>query len=122
MVVGLPIGLLLFFNLWSGGEIWEFIEAVAVGASDDRSTQAPPRPAGESDSFEPTDEEIRDALGTSWNCFYDPSMNNNWHDDVVCRNGVESYRPILLADLGFVTEEEMRAAAEAHEAELNSGP
>ena len=79
-----------------------------------------PMPEREPVFQEPTDEQIRDALGDDeWSCYYDPSINNDWHDDVVCRNSFESFRPILLPELGFVTESEMIAAGEAYEVELN---
>ncbi|MFF2244276.1 hypothetical protein ACFVTM_08875 [Arthrobacter sp. NPDC058130] len=81
------------------------------------------------DGYVPTDQEIEEAdeesrekiFGKRWSCFYDPTMNENWHDDVRCTNGPKSYRPILLADQGFVTEEDMRAAGQDHENYLNSG-
>ncbi|MFC9352879.1 hypothetical protein [Arthrobacter sp. NPDC057013] len=77
----------------------------------------------------PTDQEIEEAqqeswekvFGKRWSCFYDPTMNENWHDDVRCTSGAKSYRPILLADWGFVTEEDMRAAGQDYENHLNSG-
>jgi hypothetical protein len=55
----------------------------------------------------------------AWDCSYEPSINDNWHDDVLCTNGIESFRPNLLPDSGFVTEEEMTAAGQAYEVELN---
>lgn len=81
------------------------------------------------EGYVPTDQEIEEAqqeswekvFGKRWSCFYDPTMNNNWHDDVRCTNGAKSYRPILLADRGFVTEEDMRAAGQDYESYLNSG-
>lgn len=77
------------------------------------------RPEREPVFQEPTDAEIQDALRTSWDCYFDPTMNDDWHDDVICRDGVESVRPILLPELGFVTEDEMIAAGEAYQVELN---
>ena len=56
----------------------------------------------------------------AWDCFYEPTINDDWHDDVFCTNGVDSARPILLPDQGFVTEAEMIAAGEAYEVSLNS--
>lgn len=82
------------------------------------------------DRYEPTEEQLQaegDAASEQylaesswWDCFYDPTFNDDWHDDVVCLNGADSLRPILLPELGFVTEEEMIAAGEAYEAGLNS--
>lgn len=54
-----------------------------------------------------------------WSCSYEPTMNENWHDDVICRNGQESHRPSLLEGQ-FVTEDDMRSAAADYEAYLNS--
>ena len=69
---------------------------------------------------EPTETEIQDSTRATWDCFYDPSINENWHDDVVCHNGVDSFRPILLPDSGFVTEDEMSVAGDGYERELNA--
>lgn len=102
-----------------------------TGASNgDRQTRTSQRPVQYvEEDYEPTDQEIEAAVQQSleevsgkkgWSCFYDPTMNENWHDDVRCTNGAKSYRPILLADWGFVTEEDMRAAGQEHENYLNS--
>ncbi|MDQ0894842.1 hypothetical protein [Agromyces ramosus] len=119
-VVGIPALILVVFNVWSGGEIFRFIELAASdesgGGPTDQAYVAP-----ESVIEDPTQNEIEDAMSGAWDCFYEPSMNNDWHDDVICRNGVESFRPILLAESGFVTEDEMRAAGDAYEAEVNAG-
>lgn len=102
-----------------------------AGASNgDRQTRTSQRPVQYVDEdYKPTDQEIEEAVqesrekvfGKGWSCFYDPTMNENWHDDVRCTNGAKSYRPILLADRGFVTEEDMRAAGQDYENHLNSG-
>lgn len=119
---------------------------VSWGSNGDRPTSAsrpsvqasrPPVPVQASrppvqhyaEGYVPTDQEIEEAdqesrekvFGKRWSCFYDPTMNNNWHDDVRCTDGPNSYRPILLADRGFVTEEDMRAAGQDYENHLNSG-
>ncbi|KGJ76926.1 hypothetical protein GY21_08775 [Cryobacterium roopkundense] len=78
-----------------------------------------PRPEREPVFQEPTDAEIQDASRMSWDCYFDPTMNDDWHDDVICRDGVESVRPILLPESGFVTEAEMIVAGEAFQVELN---
>ena len=64
------------------------------------------------DQYEPTEEQLRDeadaayeeylAENSRWTCFYDPTMNENWHDDVLCRNGSSSERPLLLLDDPFI--------------------
>ena len=33
-----------------------------------------------------------------WVCYWDATMNENWHDDVACSNGSRSIRPELLTD------------------------
>lgn len=56
---------------------------------------------------------------TGWSCFLDPTMNYDWHDDVLCVNGSEATRPYLLEWMEFVTEDDLRAAAAEYEAQLN---
>ena len=57
----------------------------------------------------------------AWSCRYSPTMNDNWHDDVVCSNGAESHRPLLRTWDGFVEEWEIMESASEYEAELNTG-
>ncbi|KJL45015.1 thermonuclease family protein [Microbacterium trichothecenolyticum] len=54
-----------------------------------------------------------------WQCTYDPTMNENWYDDVVCRNGSQVVRPILREWDDFIEEWEMREEADAYERFLN---
>src|SRR5699024_11933913 len=54
-----------------------------------------------------------------WTCYWDPTMNENWHDDVACSRGSETTRPILLPDWSFVTYDDMMRAAREYEAVLN---
>lgn len=54
-----------------------------------------------------------------WTCYWDPTMNENWHDDVACSRGSETTRPILLPDWPFVTYDDMMRAAREYEADLN---
>jgi hypothetical protein len=56
-----------------------------------------------------------------WSCNYLPTINNNWHDDVLCTRGLERQRPILLPNQTFVTEADMRAAGADYQARLNAG-
>lgn len=56
-----------------------------------------------------------------WTCFYDPTFNDDWHDDVVCSNGSERHRPYLRAWDSFVTEDEIAESALEYENELNAG-
>ncbi|MGB3911714.1 MAG: hypothetical protein WBL06_14695 [Pseudolysinimonas sp.] len=55
----------------------------------------------------------------AWSCFWEPTMNDDWHDDVLCARGLETIRPTLLPDQSFVTEDEMMVAAAEYEATLN---
>lgn len=55
----------------------------------------------------------------AWSCSWSPTYNDDWHDDVICTNGVDRDRPYLLPNDGFVTQEEIMAAAADYEAELN---
>jgi hypothetical protein len=54
-----------------------------------------------------------------WTCTYAPTMNDNWHDDVVCANGVKEGRPYLRAGDNFITPEEMKESARDYEDQLN---
>lgn len=56
----------------------------------------------------------------SWSCFWDPTMNEDWHDDVLCTNGAQRDRPLLLTDWGYVTYDDMMVAAADYEDWLNS--
>lgn len=54
-----------------------------------------------------------------WECFYDPTYNYDWHDDVLCTNGMEYDRPILIPWDDYVEYDEIMEAAMEYEAELN---
>ena len=55
-----------------------------------------------------------------WVCGWDPTLNDDWHDDYLCTNGTSSDRPRLIPDDSFVTRQEIDQAAAAYEAKLNS--
>jgi len=95
------------------------VAVVAVGLA--TALSACSVPTAGSGGPAPGDEEVAEAPASLWECSWDPTMNDDWHDDVVCSRGFDTVRPILLPDQGFVTEDEMRAAGEAYEAELNAG-
>ena len=60
-----------------------------------------------------------DASGAGeWACFWDPTTNDNWHDDMLCTDGVADVRPLLLEGQ-FVTRDDMEAAGQRHADELN---
>jgi len=56
-----------------------------------------------------------------WSCHLDVTFNEDWHDDVVCTNGVEAHRPYLREWDDFVEEWELMESAAEYEAELNAG-
>ena len=54
-----------------------------------------------------------------WRCEYEPTFNEDWHDDAVCSNGVEQQRPYLRKWDSFVTEAELMDSAREYEQQLN---
>lgn len=80
---------------------------------------APPRatvPTDDPPSFVPEPE------GTGlWTCGYSPTLNNNWHDDVLCTDGTSRHRPYLRPGDSFITAAELQRAAAAYERRLNVG-
>lgn len=67
------------------------------------------------------DSDFSDTLvDSAWSCYYDPTYNDDWHDDVLCADGLDVQRPYLLEGDDFVTEDEIMAAASAYETELNA--
>ena len=76
---------------------------------------------GEADSSVPDEAEVVPAFPAEvWRCHYSPTYNYDWHDDVVCSNGVEQHRPYLREWDDFVTEDEIMQSAYEYEQELNS--
>lgn len=69
-----------------------------------------------------SDERVRKELGLDgWSCTYTPTMNDDWHDDVLCRNGSQLDRPYLREWDSFVTQDEIIESAREYEAQLNAG-
>lgn len=56
----------------------------------------------------------------SWTCDYSPTYDRDWHNDVLCTNGVESDRPYLLEGDSYITPDEIERAARQHEDALNA--
>ncbi|CUR57325.1 exported hypothetical protein [metagenome] len=54
-----------------------------------------------------------------WACFYAPTMDRDWHNDVVCTDGRDEERPYLRAWDSFVTQDEIMASAHEYERQLN---
>jgi hypothetical protein len=61
------------------------------------------------------------AAGSSprWTCSYLPTMDQDWHNDVLCTNGVAEERPYLRQWDSFVTEAEIMQSARKYERQLN---
>jgi hypothetical protein len=72
-------------------------------------------PAYEDLTSEPTTDWV-----VEWTCYYSPTYNYDWHDDVLCTNGTQQERPYLRSGDSFVTETEMREAAYQYERQLNA--
>jgi hypothetical protein len=56
-----------------------------------------------------------------WTCVYAATMDNDWHNDVLCTDGLRSERPQLRPRDSFVTHAEIMRAARRHENALNRG-
>ena len=54
-----------------------------------------------------------------WTCSYSPTMNHNWHDDVLCTKGTQTKRPRLLPTVRHVTQDDIERAAAQYESRLN---
>ncbi|WP_419817622.1 hypothetical protein [Glaciibacter flavus] len=103
VAVGLSIGLTGCSSLSSGGSDDEQTVQDAV-VDDEPSGVAIPQP---------------DAP-LYWTCSYDPTINDDWHDDVLCSNGVETNRPYLREGDDFITQDEIMESAADFEAQLNA--
>jgi len=118
LLLGVVAVIAVAINIQSGGDLFLLAKHYVSGEADSISNQqAEIDPV---DEAETSDEQIDDAMRSPWDCYYDATMNDNWHDDVVCRNGVDWKRPTLLKYVDFVTEADMVAAGEAYEHKLNS--
>ncbi|MFD4958929.1 hypothetical protein [Microbacterium sp. NPDC058389] len=58
-------------------------------------------------------------VAEGWSCFWDPTMNENWHDDVLRTRGYEAIRCELLVGQSFVTQDDMMRVATDCEMALN---
>ncbi len=55
-----------------------------------------------------------------WTCVYSPTLNDDWHDDVSCSNGIHQRRPYLREWDRFVTKAELMQSAREYEQQLNA--
>jgi hypothetical protein len=78
----------------------------------------PPSPPSEPSTEEPDSEPLPEPVAR-WTCEYEPTMNYDWHDDVVCSNGEDSKRPYLRKWDDFVTRAEIMDSARKYENKLN---
>ena len=97
----------------------------ALTDSMDRAASERPSPeqvkdAGPTDAETPKARKEPRAKAAKWVCVYDPTMNRNWHDDVLCSKGDDSVRPTLRPKDRFVTKAEIMRAARAYEKKLNA--
>ncbi|CAN7294666.1 hypothetical protein LJR186_001475 [Microbacterium foliorum] len=125
--VGTVLGVVVMGAIFlGGGWIIGFrpIEWVMDFTSTVTATDAPtPRPAYVGNPI-PVDDQPVDPPPPPqpelWSCGWDPTMNENWHDDILCTRGFERDRPLLLTDWDFVTYDDMMAAGADYEGWLNN--
>ncbi|MGJ8722764.1 MAG: hypothetical protein ACSHW9_13075 [Salinibacterium amurskyense] len=88
-----------------------------LGIQDDNQPpQELPQVEGEnSEDPQPAESEV----SSGWRCVWDPTYNDDWHDDYVCSNGTAIDRPYLIPEDSFVESWEIEAAAAAYEDSLN---
>ena len=55
-----------------------------------------------------------------WVCTYSPTYDEDWHNDVLCSNGVGSERPYLREWDTYITETEIMESAQEYEDGLNA--
>lgn len=67
----------------------------------------------------PPEPEVRPELG-AWSCEYAPTMDDDWHNDVLCSNGRDGHRPYLREWDSFVTYDEIMQSALEYDAALNT--
>ncbi|NYE36597.1 hypothetical protein F4692_001730 [Nocardioides cavernae] len=60
------------------------------------------------------------AAGT-WTCWWSPTMDDNWHNDALCSDGVRKVRPHLRPADSFITRAELMSSARAWARARNSG-
>jgi len=56
-----------------------------------------------------------------WSCSYSPTFDRDWHNDVLCENGLQTQRPYLREWDSYVTQDEIMESAREYEAQLNLG-
>ncbi|MBH0098898.1 hypothetical protein I6E68_07075 [Salinibacterium sp. NSLL150] len=110
MIIGFLVGMLWMFS-W----LTPFGLSGILNSDEIQDLERPEKEAIEPESEAPSD----DSVATPWRCSWSPTMNDDWHDDVVCQRGAETARPRLLTDWSYVTQDDMMLAAREYEAVLN---
>lgn len=71
---------------------------------------------------DPNAEPVPDlAPPSEWTCDYEPTFDDDWHNDALCTNGTASVRPYLRADDDFVEKSELMESAAEWAREQASG-
>lgn len=89
------------------------------GPAGDRPARVSDEEGGRSSRASGQPSKRAEATTERWVCRYDPTINRNWHDDVLCTRGAKSVRPDLRPNDDFITEDEMVSAARTYEKKLN---
>lgn len=53
------------------------------------------------------------SVAGAWKCWWAPTMDDNWHNDALCSNGVRKVRPHLRPGDTFITRDELMSSARA---------
>ena len=61
------------------------------------------------------------SAAASWSCRWAPTMDQNWHNDALCSNGVRQVRPYLRPADSHITRDELMSSARAWARARNSG-
>ena len=107
------------FVLWMSGFFSMFGGSAPISSGEVDGNERPVLEAVEPDPVPPEPAPVLSNPGR-WDCFWDPTMNEDWHDDVLCVLGDQHDRPYLLPDWDFVTQDDMLAEAQYYEDWLNS--
>ena len=61
------------------------------------------------------------ASAAPWKCWWAPTMDQNWHNDALCSNGVKRVRPHLRPHDTHITRDELMRSARAWARARNQG-
>ncbi|GAA1914182.1 hypothetical protein GCM10009797_04930 [Nocardioides hwasunensis] len=57
--------------------------------------------------------QVAPAAAPLWRCWWSPTMDDNWHNDALCSNGVTQVRPHLRPNDTYITRDELMRSARA---------